>query len=227
VLKFTRAQLMAVAVVVLLGASALLCLSLKNRARNDITFSGPESAAKSPTDSTVDLPDADPSPSIRIHVAGRVRNPGVYTFKPGDRVEDAVRAAGGSLSDADVESINLAERLVDGEQVYIAVKGKMPPRTRSEVAGIKGSTSTREQAKPEHQGTERAAKLKSPTEGKVDINSATIEELQRIPGVGPSTAQRIIDYRSQTGKFKAVDELQEVKGIGPKKLEKLKPYVSL
>lgn len=144
---------------------------------------------------------ASPSPSpgrLLVHVAGKVRQPGVVELATGARVIDAVEAAGGALPGADLSSLNLARQLTDGEQVLV---GLPPPP---------GSASARP----------------SPTETSVvDLNTATLDQLDALPGVGPVLAQRILDYRDEHGRFESVDDLQQVTGIGTRKFAELRELV--
>jgi len=160
--------------------------------------------------------------TVSVHVSGKVAKPGVYELEPGSRVQDAIKAAGGASGNADLETINLAEKLQDGQQIYIAPKGQVPPPVVSVVRG--GGSSSGKRAASGGSGVE---KYKKPGDGTVSINSASADELQHLVGVGPAMAQRIIDYRKEHGGFKSVDELEEVKGIGPKTLAKMKPFVKL
>jgi competence protein ComEA len=160
--------------------------------------------------------------TLRIHIAGKVAKPGVYELDPGSRVAEAIEVAGGASQGADLESINLAEKLQDGQQVYIAPKGEVPPPTVSIVKGGGRASSGKQSA-----GSSGTEKYKNPGDGTVSINTADLNDLQHLVGVGPAMAQRIIDYRKEHGGFKAVDELEEVKGIGPKSLAKMKPFVRL
>jgi competence protein ComEA len=132
-----------------------------------------------------------------VDVAGAVRRPGLYRLAPGTRVDDAVAAAGGATAHADVSAVNLAAPLADGEQVVVPVRG-----AAVEGGGAAGST------------------------GPVDLNSATPEQLDTLPGVGPSTAARIVAYRQQHGPFHSLAELDGVSGIGPSKLAELKGLVT-
>lgn len=186
----------------------------------------------------VELPaqKADTAPStsagLFVHVAGRVKNPGVYCLKPGSRVNDAIKAAGGGLPNSDLESINLAQKLSDGDQVLVAKLGKAAPITQSAVSGPKsGSGSTRSSRRTTGEaGGERsrsAKKLTQPGKETIHINTAGADGLEKLPGIGPAMAQRVLDYRKQNGGFKSIEELQEVRGIGPAKYEKLRPFVTL
>jgi competence protein ComEA len=139
---------------------------------------------------------ATPSPSstyLVVDVEGKVRRPGVVRLAAGARVVDALRAAGGVRPGTDTTALNLARLLVDGEQILVGV----PQAPAGEASGS------------------------SPTGGGasdlLDLNTATAEQLERLPGVGPVLAQRILDWRQEHGRFSSVDELQEVPGIGPAK----------
>jgi competence protein ComEA len=155
-----------------------------------------------------------------VHVAGAVKSPGVYRLAVSARVIDAVTAAGGPASDADLERINLAQVLVDTEQVFI------PGRTtRSATPTIaprhRPTTTVASPRVPTQQGT-------SPSSGAlVDLNTAMAPELDALPGVGPATAKAIIDYRTSKGKFSRVEDLLNVAGIGPAKLAALRDLVTV
>jgi len=136
---------------------------------------------------------------IVVDVAGGVRRPGVYRFRDGARVADAVERAGGPTPKAMLAQVNLAERLADGEQVVIPLPG-VP-------AAPAGSSS-------------------GASDGPVHLGSATLEQLDSLPGVGPVTAQRILDYRSAHGGFKTVEELDAVPGIGPARFAQLRELVA-
>jgi competence protein ComEA len=131
-----------------------------------------------------------------VDVAGAVRRPGLYHLATGTRIADAVAAAGGATQRADVTLVNLAAPLADGEQVLVPVRGG--------VAATGGAPSTT---------------------APLDLNTATAEQLDALPGVGPATAQKIIDYRQAHGPFRSIDELEAVPGIGPSKLAQLQGLV--
>jgi competence protein ComEA len=130
---------------------------------------------------------------VVVHVAGAVRKPGVYTLPAGSRVDDAVERAGGITSDGSPDAINLAARLNDGQQVVV-------PSTKN---GAATATATAPDAP-------------------ISLGSATVEQLDTVEGIGPVTAQKIVDYRDQHGGFSSVDELDQVPGIGPATMEALK-----
>jgi competence protein ComEA len=148
---------------------------------------------------------AGPAPAVRrlvVDVAGAVRRPGVYRLSPGARVADAVARAGGLTRTAERTAVNLAAPLADGEQVLVLARG-------SPVAGSRAG----------------AAAGAPATSGPVSLNSATAEELDTLPGVGPVTAQKIVAYRQAHGLFTSVDGLDAIPGIGPARLADLRPLV--
>ncbi len=150
------------------------------------------------------LPTATPVPVlVTIHVAGAVRSPGVFTVLAEIRVIDAIDLAGGLTPTADLAQVNLAGSVTDGERLWIPEVGQREPAV---VAGVPVS---KEDA----------------VSGPVNLNTASAEALERLPGVGPSTAAAIVSYRELSGPFGAVDQLLEVSGIGPAKLESIRPNV--
>jgi competence protein ComEA len=144
----------------------------------------------------------EPAPALVVHVAGAVRHPGLYELAEGSRIDDAIRKAGGAKPGADLGLVNLAAPVADGQQVL--VPGRAGPG-----------------ASP-GDGTVPAA----PT-GPVHLNTATLEQLDELPGVGPITAGKILAYRDEHGAFQSVDELDAVPGIGPARLEELRELVAL
>lgn len=166
---------------------------------------------------------------IRIHVAGAVRQPGVYSLPLRARVIDAVKQAGGATSRADLDAINLADRLRDGEQVRIPARGRREqprahrpapePAVPAEVVG--GHALGRSPFGSAE--TPRAAVAGGP----VRVNSATAAELDTLPGVGPATAAKIIAYREQHGPFQRAEDLMNVSGIGPAKLARMQGQIEI
>ena len=162
--------------------------------------------AASPVGSSALAPpvaSASPStpPVIVVDVAGKVRRPGLYRLPPGSRVDDAVRRAGGALRGIDLSSLNLAARVVDGQQILVG---------RSVAAPVPASS----------------AGLSAAAAGPVSLNSATLDELEALPGVGPVLAQHIIDWRSAHGGFSSVEQLNDVPGIGEVKFGALRSLVT-
>ncbi len=152
--------------------------------------------------------DAEAAPTIFVHVSGAVNNPGLYEVDAGSRVASAVQAAGGYSDDAATDSVNLARVLEDGEQVVIARVG--------DDVGAGGAQAGAGQAGAGQGAGQGAAQ--ATTQGKLNINSASAAELETLPGIGPSTAQKIVSERTANGSFKSVDDLMRVSGIGEKKL---------
>jgi competence protein ComEA len=148
--------------------------------------------------------------SATVHVVGAVRRPGVYRLRLGQRVEDAIRRAGGASGATDLQAINLAAKIADGQQVVV-------PR-RAAAGG--GGTAAGGGAAVDGGAAGGAAAAP------INLNSATAEQLDTLDGVGPATAQKILEYRTQHGGFASVDDLAQVSGIGPKKLEALKAQVT-
>ncbi|MEB3367945.1 ComEA family DNA-binding protein [Saccharopolyspora mangrovi] len=138
-----------------------------------------------------------------VSVVGRVERPGLVTVSAGARVADAVTAAGGPLPDTDLTGLNLARRLADGEQLYVAIP--VPPEAQAAQPGQSGSGGG--------------------GDGKLDLNAATKEQLDGLPGVGEVTAERILQWRTEHGRFDSVDQLREVGGIGDSRLSKLRDLV--
>ncbi|HEX7298996.1 MAG TPA: ComEA family DNA-binding protein, partial [Solirubrobacteraceae bacterium] len=156
-----------------------------------------------------------PAHSALVHVAGAVRRPGVYRLRDGERVQDAVRRAGGARHGADLNAINLAAKVADGQQVVV------PRRGAAGAVSAAGGPASPAGGSPAEAGAGGGA------QPPVSLNSATAEQLDTLDGVGPATAQKILDWRQQHGGFRSVDDLSEVPGIGPKKLAALRPKVQL
>ncbi|TMK86417.1 MAG: ComEA family DNA-binding protein [Actinobacteria bacterium] len=153
------------------------------------------------------LPAPSAIPLVVVDVAGWVRHPGVYELHQGDRVIDAIRRAGGVRPGADVTSINLAALLTDGQQILVWKKGR--------TAAGAGSGSTTGSGGGSGAG------------GPINVNTATLDQLDSLPGIGPTLAQRIIDYREQHGPFRSVEDLLNDSGIGDARLADLKPLVTV
>lgn len=169
---------------------------------------------------TTESPDgAAHSSSVVVHVAGAVTQPGVVELAAGARVADAVTAAGGPAVDAEVAAVNLARVLVDGEQVYVPRLGESPPGAAAGASG--GGAGAGPPGDGVGTGSSSAAAA-----GPVNLNTATVAELDTLPGVGPVLAQRIVDWRDQDGPFLSVEDLDAVSGIGPAMMERLRDLVT-
>jgi len=189
---------------VLVGLAVLAAVGLMGgygvamRARPRPTKLSLESAA--PT-------DGEKSRRLFVHVGGAVQRPGLYRLSDGARVDDAVQAAGGVLEDADLDALNLAARVKDGDKVLV-------PSRSGTAEGSPG-------------GPQNGSGGGGAQGGLVNLNTATIADLETLPGIGPAIAQRIIDFRSSNGGFRKVEDLLEVSGIGPKTFEKLRDHVTV
>lgn len=140
---------------------------------------------------------------VVVHAAGAVVAPGVYSLAAGSRVDDLLKAAGGASPEADLDRVDLAAVLVDGSQVYVPRAGQAVPAVASGGAASAASS------------------------GPVDLNTATLEQLDALPGVGPATAKAILAERGKRGRFKSVEDLLDVRGIGPAKLDAIRDLVTV
>jgi competence protein ComEA len=203
------------AVVVAIALAVTAYVTIRARPTSAAVPQPRTSPAAAPPGSESSLPSAvpagapaagEPSPagSVVVDVAGKVRRPGVTTLPAGSRVIDAIRKAGGARAGVDLTSLNLARILVDGEQILVG---------RSAAPGVAASASTQA-------GGVAGGAL-------VNLNTGTLEQLDGLPGVGPVTAQKILDWRAAHGAFTAVDELLEIDGIGEKTLAEMAPHLTL
>jgi competence protein ComEA len=184
------------------GVAVLAFLVIAGR----MTLGGADAPHAAPAATAALEVEEEPAREVVVHVAGAVARPGLYRLPEGSRVDDAVLLAGGARPKAALDLVNLAAPVVDGQQVIVPLQG----------AG--GGT-----APP---GAGMGGEGEAPR-AKVRLNSATLEQLDELPGVGPVTAQQILDYREANGAFRSVDELDAVPGIGPATLEQLRPLVDL
>jgi competence protein ComEA len=204
----------------------------------------PQTSGSSQTSGSPRSTEVSSNASLLVHVAGAVQKPGVYEFAPNARVREAITKAK-PRPDADVNALNLAAYLEDGQRIEVPQQEisdiaarhsgpqstlmtapekptrKAATRRASERPQATRNTGIRE-AKAEARSSATARKAPSRP---VDLNRASQQELETLPGVGPALAQRIIDYREEHNGFASADELDEVKGIGEKKLEKIRPFV--
>jgi competence protein ComEA len=158
---------------------------------------------------TTTSPPTTGAPLLVVDAAGAVAQPGVYRLAVGSRVADLVSAAGGAAADADIDRLNLAAALADGARVYV------PRRGESDVPAVDGG------------GTDPAPAGLDAEPTVVELNHASAQVLETLPGVGPAIAQAIIDHRQSAGAYRSVDDLLDVRGIGPARLEQLRPHVKV
>lgn len=189
-------------------AIAVVCLAVANfagafRTAELVveTASDAQEAEKASAGEAAESEQSDVSPFVVVHVGGAVVSPGVYELPSGSRVQDGVDAAGGFAPDADVDSVNCARVLADGEQVVIA---------RVPAVGQASSN----------------AGVESEESGKVNVNTADVEKLDELKGVGPAIAEAIVAYREENGPFASLEDLLEVPGIGESKLDGMRDQVS-
>lgn len=154
---------------------------------------------------------------VRVHVQGAVRRPGVYSLLAGSRLAELVALAGGPRADADLKDLNLAHVLTDGELCQVPVRVAAPPPVTLRVVTRRATR----KAEGRHVTAKAAATPVKP----VNLNRATLAELDTLPGIGPGLAASILKLRSKQGRFATVEALREVPGIGPKRFERLKPLV--
>jgi competence protein ComEA len=142
-----------------------------------------------------------------VHVTGAVRRPGVYRVPSWARLDAAIQRAGGATARADLQGVNLAAKVADGQQVIVPAR-----------VAARGATAAAEETVPAVPGA---------VAGPISLNTATVEQLDQLEGIGPTTAQKILDWRKQHGGFRSVDDLKQITGIGPKKFAALKDKVRM
>ena len=199
--------IVSVVVVIALAVAAALFGAFSPHPAFEVTKG--EAAASADAAGTDSSPEGtEPSRTILVHIGGSVGNPGVYELPEGSRVNDAVGAAGGFAEDAQVDSVNLARTLTDGEQVLIPSTADVQASGQQTTTGQESSTA-------------------SAGSGKVNINTATAEALDALPGIGASTAEKIVADREANGPFKTIDDLKRVSGIGDKKYAQLADLITV
>ena len=185
------------------GAVLMVVLGLGQLRRG-----GGETVAASPRAATIAVDEDGGGGRLVIHVAGAVRQPGVYRLRSGARVNDAVRRAGGATRRADLGGLNLAAELEDGRQVLVPVRAPQGGGGAGAAAG------------------DATAPVPAPGQP-LNLNTATLEQLDTLSGIGPLTAQKILDFREERGGFGSIEELGEIPGIGEKRLASLREEVTL
>jgi competence protein ComEA len=170
--------------------------------------------ARAPAGEAIILQPAPTEAPISVHVIGAVPRPGLYEFPEDARVQDAIDAAGGLLAEADENASNLAALLEDGQQLNI------PYQVGSEPVDDGGASDLPSSSDDEGSTADPDTEL-------VNINTATLEELDSLPGIGPTTAQKIIDYRTENGPFSVIEDIMNVSGIGPATFEDIQDLITV
>lgn len=189
------------------GVAVLLLLAIVYVALN--FFSGSSNSGFEVQHDDAQVQETGDYSTIFVHVAGEVKNPGMVELESNERVAKAIELAGGATENAQLDSINLAKKCEDGEQITV------PSKIATDSSGATSSDSL----------SASAASSSSSNNGKININTADVAGLQQISGIGPSKAQKIIAYREQNGKFKSVEDLTNVSGIGEKTLASIKDQI--
>lgn len=229
-----RAALLIVCLLCLLGSGFVL-LTGRHAAPPPVTITPPPSEAATaapPRTSPTETPHPAPASPKRVYVdvAGAVRRPSLYVLPPESRVMQAILAAGGPTGEADMDAVNLARKVTDGEKVFVPRRSVMPPLRGADDAPPAPTLSTPSRAASKPAKGAQAGhtdKITAASGEQVALNTATEADLQRLPGVGPSMAGRILAYRRQAGRFEKIEDLMMVTGIGSKKFAKIAPFVKL
>jgi competence protein ComEA len=179
--------------------------------------------SRTPAGQPIVLQPAPTKAPIAVHVIGAVPRPGLYEFSEGARIQDAIDAAGGLLSTANADAVNLAALLTDGQQLNIPYKSGSEPADDASSLELPGSPDTNDSSS-DNGGASSGAPSNNEL---ININTATLEELDTLPGIGPALAQRIIDYRTENGPFSTIEEIMDVSGIGPSTFENIKDLITI
>jgi len=193
---------------IILGLILLIVVGLGVMAYRRMAGGGPEDIIVPQTEPLMPVQKSVMhEPEIVVHVSGAVKQEGVFSLKSSSRLIDVLQAAGGATNLADLDSINLAEKVKDGQKIIVPVKKiALVRRSGDQETRISGTSSTG---------------------GKVNINTADEKELCKIPGIGKTTAQKIIDHRSSNGRFSKIEDIMKVKSIGKSKFGKIKNEITI
>ncbi|MGI4789224.1 MAG: helix-hairpin-helix domain-containing protein [Janthinobacterium lividum] len=229
-----RAALLVICLACLLGSGFVL---VKGRqSAPPIVITAPSTDVVSPKSAAL-APAASARRTARLYVdvAGAVQRPSLYILPPNSRMMQAIMAAGGPTAGADMDAVNLAQTLTDGEKIFVPKHSAAPKALSSALAPVAAIM-----PKPpsfglpisltkvsKGSGSGQSNKVSVASGEQIGLNSATLEQLERLPGVGPSMAGRILTYRQQAGGFSKIEDLTLVTGIGPKKFAKIQPFVTL
>ncbi len=212
-----KKKIISIALVIALIIGFIIYMVINNQNDNEINFeelvanqNNEENEQESETNEN--NTQEETKKEIVVHITGEVKKEGVVYLEEGSRVVDAIKKAGGETKEADLSQVNLAYVLQDGQKIYIPNKNEKISAYTSENMGEnieQNNTTTKKEG------------------AKVNINTAGVEELDQLPGIGPAIAQRIIDYRNEHGEFKKVEDIQEVKGIGDAKYSEIKDSITV
>jgi competence protein ComEA len=195
------------------GAAEVSPLSSIGAEAGDVPAPEPPTDSISAADESPGEAEGETPGRVIVHVAGAVRRAGIVELPRGSRLHEAIEAAGGSAADADSDQLNLAAVLEDGQKILVPRKGETLPSGAGPADGAGGGDG------------QAGADGPAAAAGKVNINTAGVEQLATLPRVGPVLAQRIVEWRAQHGNFRRVEELDAVDGVGPKMLAALLPLV--
>jgi competence protein ComEA len=208
--------LLALLAVLFITAAAILLARGDGNAPIQIITPSSEGAADSERENaTATSPSSVMPPDLQVYIHGAVQSPGVYPLQPGDRLVDAVAAAGGAVAEADLKAVNLAQRVQDEGYYYVPREGETPP-----AIAVSPGVPTSPLSSDILTNTD-------PGNGLIDLNTASVDALITLPGIGPARAQAIVDYREQNGTFVSVEQVTEVSGIGPATYESIRGLVTV
>lgn len=209
-----RKKLIIAIILILILTVAFIIYSIINNNQNNININElivqNEQEIENETEINEEIKQ-ETTTKIAVHITGEVKKEGLIYLQQGSRIADAIKKAGGETKEADLSQVNLAYILEDGQKIYI-------PNKNEKISEYVTKNSGYNVIEKEDQNKE---------ESKVNINTATQEELDSLPGIGPSIAQRIIEYRNENGKFSKIEDLQNVKGIGDSKYDEIKDNVTV
>ena len=205
-----------IVIIVVLLLTGLFCYFRFREPENVDVFQPEDGIATNESTNTVEEVEEE---MIIVHVSGEVKEPGIVKLKEGERIADAIEKAGGATDDADLSKLNLAYVLEDG------VKVRIPKKNEGENAGEYVSEESGEEVIQE--GSIEAEESTQTTSKVVNINKANQEELMTLPGIGESTAQKIIDYRKENGNFQTIEDIKNVSGIGDSKFNQIKSQIKV
>ncbi len=202
--------IIAIVLLFMVGVIIYYCYTCFQKTNEEI-FSSTEETNEIQEETEKNNEEKEDDEEIIIDIAGQVQKEGIIKLKEGSRIADAIEKAGGLKENASTKNINLAYKLEDGQKIYIPSKEEDQNQTTYITDSESGSVSN----------------IQANQEKVININTATQEQLEDIPGIGESTAQKIITYRNENGKFKTIEEIKNVSGIGEAKFNQMKEYIKV